>query len=208
MTMSRSRRTFLRSVAAGGASIVAARPAGAAPQAAPRALPPPTGSQAGRPRRHAGAHHGLPELAGAGRPREAGDRLRARERQVGTRCRRTGEGLRDPVRHGDGHAALPGDGQRHVGAAHRARGHGHRRRRRGDRAALHLRRHGQRRAACCTRSPVFVDTDIETFQIDARKIDAAITDRTTRLILPVHLGGSRGRPGHDHGGRPPRGTSP
>jgi perosamine synthetase len=37
--------------------------------------------------------------------------------------------------------------------------------------------------------PVFVDTDIETFQIDARKIAAAITPQT-RLILPVHLGGS------------------
>jgi dTDP-4-amino-4,6-dideoxygalactose transaminase len=37
--------------------------------------------------------------------------------------------------------------------------------------------------------PVFVDTDIETFQIDARKIEAAITGKT-RLILPVHLGGS------------------
>jgi perosamine synthetase len=37
--------------------------------------------------------------------------------------------------------------------------------------------------------PIFVDTDIETFQIDARKIEAAITDRT-RCLLPVHLGGS------------------
>ena len=37
--------------------------------------------------------------------------------------------------------------------------------------------------------PIFVDTDIETFQIDARKIEAAITERT-RCILPVHLGGS------------------
>lgn len=37
--------------------------------------------------------------------------------------------------------------------------------------------------------PVFVDTDIETFQIDARKVDAAITDRTA-CILPVHIGGS------------------
>jgi perosamine synthetase len=36
---------------------------------------------------------------------------------------------------------------------------------------------------------VFVDTDIETFQIDARKIEAAITPNT-RAILPVHLGGS------------------
>lgn len=37
--------------------------------------------------------------------------------------------------------------------------------------------------------PVFVDTDPETFQIDARKIEAAIT-RRTRCIIPVHLGGS------------------
>ena len=37
--------------------------------------------------------------------------------------------------------------------------------------------------------PIFVDTDIETFQIDARKIEAAITPRT-RAIIPVHLGGS------------------
>jgi hypothetical protein len=37
--------------------------------------------------------------------------------------------------------------------------------------------------------PIFVDTDIETFQIDARKIEGAITERT-RVIVPVHLGGS------------------
>jgi perosamine synthetase len=37
--------------------------------------------------------------------------------------------------------------------------------------------------------PVFVDTDPDTFQIDARKIEAAITDRTA-AIMPVHLGGS------------------
>jgi dTDP-4-amino-4,6-dideoxygalactose transaminase len=37
--------------------------------------------------------------------------------------------------------------------------------------------------------PVFVDTDRETFQIDATKIEAAITQRT-RAILPVHLGGA------------------
>jgi perosamine synthetase len=37
--------------------------------------------------------------------------------------------------------------------------------------------------------PVFVDSDIETFQIDARKIEQAITDKT-RAIVPVHLGGS------------------
>jgi dTDP-4-amino-4,6-dideoxygalactose transaminase len=37
--------------------------------------------------------------------------------------------------------------------------------------------------------PVFVDTDPATFQIDARKIEAAITDRTA-AIMPVHLGGA------------------
>ncbi len=37
--------------------------------------------------------------------------------------------------------------------------------------------------------PVFVDTDPETFQIDARKIEAAITERTA-AIMPVHLGGN------------------
>src|SRR5258706_5541563 len=36
--------------------------------------------------------------------------------------------------------------------------------------------------------PVFVDTDPETFQIDARKLEAAITPRT-RVIMPVHIGG-------------------
>ena len=37
--------------------------------------------------------------------------------------------------------------------------------------------------------PVFVDTDIDTFQIDARKVERAITGNT-KMILPVHLGGS------------------
>ena len=37
--------------------------------------------------------------------------------------------------------------------------------------------------------PIFVDSDLETFQIDARRIEPAITDRT-RVIVPVHLGGS------------------
>jgi dTDP-4-amino-4,6-dideoxygalactose transaminase len=36
--------------------------------------------------------------------------------------------------------------------------------------------------------PVFVDSERETFQIDHRKIEAAITDRTA-AIMPVHLGG-------------------
>ncbi len=37
--------------------------------------------------------------------------------------------------------------------------------------------------------PVFVDTDIESFQIDANKIEAAVT-RQTKVIMPVHIGGS------------------
>jgi dTDP-4-amino-4,6-dideoxygalactose transaminase len=37
--------------------------------------------------------------------------------------------------------------------------------------------------------PIFVDSDPETFQIDANKIEPAITDRT-RAMIPVHLGGS------------------
>lgn len=37
--------------------------------------------------------------------------------------------------------------------------------------------------------PVFVDTDPETFQMDASKLEAAITERT-RAVIPVHLGGN------------------
>jgi perosamine synthetase len=37
--------------------------------------------------------------------------------------------------------------------------------------------------------PVFVDSDPETFQMDARKLEGAITGRTA-VIVPVHLGGN------------------
>jgi perosamine synthetase len=37
--------------------------------------------------------------------------------------------------------------------------------------------------------PVFVDSDPETFQMDARKLEAAITERTA-VVVPVHLGGN------------------
>jgi len=37
--------------------------------------------------------------------------------------------------------------------------------------------------------PVFVDSDPETFQMDARKLEGAITERTA-VIVPVHLGGN------------------
>lgn len=37
--------------------------------------------------------------------------------------------------------------------------------------------------------PILVDTDIESFQIDAGKVEAAITPQT-KLIMPVHIGGT------------------
>jgi dTDP-4-amino-4,6-dideoxygalactose transaminase len=37
--------------------------------------------------------------------------------------------------------------------------------------------------------PVFVDTDARTFQMDASKIEAAITDRTV-AVIPVHIAGA------------------
>ena len=37
--------------------------------------------------------------------------------------------------------------------------------------------------------PIFVDVDPDTFEIDAEKIEAAITDRTA-AIMPVHIGGN------------------
>ena len=36
--------------------------------------------------------------------------------------------------------------------------------------------------------PVFVDSDVESFQIDANKIEAALT-KDTKVIMPVHVGG-------------------
>ena len=37
--------------------------------------------------------------------------------------------------------------------------------------------------------PVFVDIDVESFQIDAHKIESAIS-KETKVIMPVHIGGS------------------
>lgn len=37
--------------------------------------------------------------------------------------------------------------------------------------------------------PIFVDTDIESFQIDSKKVESAITKKT-KIIMPVHIGGS------------------
>jgi dTDP-4-amino-4,6-dideoxygalactose transaminase len=37
--------------------------------------------------------------------------------------------------------------------------------------------------------PILIDTDIETFQIDTKKMEKAITSQT-RVLMPVHIGGS------------------
>ncbi len=37
--------------------------------------------------------------------------------------------------------------------------------------------------------PIFVDTDIESFQIDSTKVESAIT-KQTKVLMPVHIGGS------------------
>lgn len=37
--------------------------------------------------------------------------------------------------------------------------------------------------------PIFVDTDLESFQIDAKKIERSI-NKDTKALLPVHIGGS------------------
>jgi len=37
--------------------------------------------------------------------------------------------------------------------------------------------------------PVFVDTDIESFQIDSKKVEAKI-NKQTKVLMPVHIGGS------------------
>ncbi|MEO5811131.1 MAG: DegT/DnrJ/EryC1/StrS family aminotransferase [Rhodanobacter sp.] len=37
--------------------------------------------------------------------------------------------------------------------------------------------------------PIFVDTDIESFQIDSKKVESAIT-KQTKVLMPVHIGGS------------------
>lgn len=188
MTINRARRKFLGTVAAGGASIVASRRAAAAPQgAAPKAVPLTTprpavlGGSAVRTSAFPGwpVHDKVEEQAlvsvlDSGKwGRLNGGQVRAFETQyaalTGTRhCLATANGTSSLL------TALAALG---IGA--------------GDEVIVPpytfvatinavLMLHAL---------PVFVDTDIETFQVDARKIEAALTPQT-RLILPVHLGGS------------------
>ena len=64
---------------------------------------------------------------------------------------------------------------------------GHRPRRRGHPAALHLLRHG-RRGLPTGRRPVFVDIDPVTYNLDPVQVENKITPRT-RAIMAVHLFG-------------------
>jgi perosamine synthetase len=188
MTMSRSRRTFLRSVAAGGASIVAARPADARPQAgAPQATPVPGMRPAvlgGTPVRTAAfpswpvqdtrEEQALLSVLRSGKwGRGGGGQVKAFESQYATVT-------------GTQHCLATANGTSALLTALAAMGIGA-----GDEVIVPPYTFVATINAVLTvhALPVFVDTDIETFQIDARKIAAAITPQT-RLILPVHLGGS------------------
>ena len=46
-------------------------------------------------------------------------------------------------------------------------------------------------------TPVFVDIDENTFNIDPNLIESAITERT-KVIIPVHIGGQSSRYGKYH----------
>jgi dTDP-4-amino-4,6-dideoxygalactose transaminase len=188
MTINRARRKFLGTVAAGGASIVASRDAAAAPQAAaPKAAPLTTPRPAvlgGTPIRTA-AFPGWPvqdsrdeqamvSVLKSGKwGRGVGGQVKAFETQYAALT-------------GTQHCLASANGTSALLTALAAMGIGA-----GDEVIVPpytfvatinavLMLHAL---------PVFVDTDIETFQIDARKIAAALTPQT-RLILPVHLGGS------------------
>lgn len=188
MTIKRSRRQFLNTVAAGGASLVAARPAHAAPrqalpQAAPAAATRPavlggtpvrTAAFPNWPVQDAREEQALISVLKSGKwGRGGGGQVKAFEDRyaeaTGTRaCLATANGTSALL------TALAAMG---IGA--------------GDEVIVPPYTFVATINAVLMLNalPVFVDTDIETFQIDARKIAAAITPQT-RLILPVHLGGS------------------
>jgi perosamine synthetase len=187
MTVNRSRRQFLGAVAA-GASLASAQPASARQSAAPRQAAVATGGRpavlGGSPVR-AGAFPGWPVqdtreeqallsvLRGGKWGRLTGTQVKAFETQyaslTGARhCLATANGTSALV------TALAAIG---IGA--------------GDEVIVPPYTFVATVNAVLAMHalPVFVDTDVETFQIDAGKIAAAMTPQT-RLILPVHLGGA------------------
>ena len=188
MTINRARRKFLGTVAAGGASIVASRHAAAAPQvAAPKAVPlttPRPAALGGTPVRTA-AFPGWPvhdsreqqaivSVLESGKwGRGNGGQVKAFETKYAALT-------------GTQHCLATANGTSSLLTALAAMGIGA-----GDEVIVPPYTFVATINAVLMLNalPVFVDTDIETFQIDARKVAAAITPQT-RLILPVHLGGS------------------
>jgi perosamine synthetase len=188
MTMNRSRRKFLGTVAAGGASIVAARSAAAAPQPATPTMAPMTGAKpailGGTPARTAAfpnwpiqdtrEEQALLSVLRSGKwGRGGGGQVKAFETQYASATQTQ-------------HCLATANGTSALLTALAAMGIGA-----GDEVIVPPYTFVATINAVLTlhAMPVFVDTDIETFQIDAGKIAAALTPQT-RLILPVHLGGA------------------
>ena len=189
MTIDRSRRRFLNTVAAGGASLVATRQASAMAQPTAARTPPAAGTARpavlggapvrtsafpGWPVKDTTEEEALLSVLRSGKwGRGNGDQVQAFESRYAAAT-------------GAAHCLATANGTSALLTAVNALGIGP-----GDEVIVPpytfvatinviLARHAL---------PVFVDSDIETFQVDAAKIAGALTDRT-RLILPVHLGGS------------------
>ena len=187
MTINRSRRRFLGTVAAGGASIVATRPAHAQPVAArasatgtigkPALLggtPVRTAAFPGWPIQDTREEQALVAVLKSGKwGRGGGSQVKAFEAQYASLT-------------GAQHCLATANGTSALLVALAAMGIGA-----GDEVIVPPYTFVATVNAVLTLNalPVFVDTDIETFQIDAKKIEAALTPQT-RLLLPVHLGGS------------------
>lgn len=187
MTIDRARRKFLGTVAAGGASLVAARPARSAPQAvAPRATavlgtpavlggtPVRTAAFPSWPVQDSREEQALVSVLKSGRwGRGGGSQVKAFETRYAEVT-------------GAQHCLATANGTSALLTALAAMGIGA-----GDEVIVPPYTFVATINAVLALNalPVFVDTDIQTFQIDATKIAAAITPQT-RLILPVHLGGA------------------
>jgi perosamine synthetase len=187
MSMNRSRRRFLGTVAAGGASMVAGRSVAAVPQvAAPKTplagarpavlggTPVRTAAFPNWPVQDSREEQALLSVLRSGKwGRGGGGQVKAFETQYATAT-------------GTQHCLATANGTSALLTALAALGIGA-----GDEVIVPPYTFVATINAVLTlhAMPVFVDTDIETFQIDASKMAAALTPQT-RLILPVHLGGS------------------